>query len=218
MSMGKIISSRPLTQGDVNSLSPAYASIASSLAGRVRYLYELVAGEAAYTPDGVAVPLNPQGKVGVDRSGPPWGDAHTHPLWHVEGVPPDANCYGQTPPITISTQNAVVRILAIFHCRPFFEAPLVPYSRGYLDVTATRIGGAGTATATVRIYDQRGSTSSHTGTLSVASATVAANMTGTPYCRVRPGRNVIPIEITLTSTTGINIVSLGLNQIVRRSH
>lgn len=214
----KIISSQPLTNGQVNSLSPANASVIASLAGRVRYLYELVAGEPAYQPDGIATPLNPQGKAGIDHSGPPWGVAWIHPIWHIEGVPPDANCYGQTPPITISTQNVTVRILAIFNCRPFFEAPLVPYSRAYLDVTCTRIGGAGTATADVTIYDRRGASGFHTGTLSVASSTVAANMTGSPYCLMSPGRNVIPIDIKLTSTTGINIVSMGLSQIARRTH
>ena len=66
----RIVSSSPVTYLQLRTHAPAVASIAESLAGRVRYLYELAAGIPAVEADGVVTPLNPQGRVGVDRSGP----------------------------------------------------------------------------------------------------------------------------------------------------
>ena len=148
-------STEPLTDDEVNSWSPARAKrIAYSLAGRARYLLEALQGVNAFGDDG-GTPLNPQGAIGIDRSGPPWGDAHLHPLWVSEWCA-GTLVYGETPPVTLTTQGQIERVRARFFVRPFYDAEKAPYSRGYFRGQGTRIGGAGTATAIVRLLEPEG--------------------------------------------------------------
>jgi hypothetical protein len=51
----------------------AYSEIAQSLAGRDRHLWEMLHGASAVDGELAAVPSNPQGLVGIDMSGPPFG-------------------------------------------------------------------------------------------------------------------------------------------------
>lgn len=223
MPIERIVDSSPLRNVDVRSLAPAYATVARSLAGRVRYLYELATGTAAF-PDGGATPLNPQGRLGIDHSGPPWGSAHTHPVWYSEGLPQISGAtevYGESPVVSLVTQDTTLKIDAAFQLRPFQQIENTPYSRAYLYLGATRIGASGTATATVRIYDSgeaETNAASRSSTVTSTSETVQTDLASAIYTIVQPGYNQRLIELTLTSTTGMRIWMMSLNQIVNRSH
>lgn len=225
MPIQRVVSSEPLATSQVKSLAPAAYEIARSMAGRVRYLYELATGASAVVGDGGATPLNPQGRLGIDHSGPPWGAAFQHPLWVIEGLPPIAasstEVFGESPILKLATQNQTLRLLARFYVRPFQPTALAPYSRGYLTLSATRVGGAGTATADVKIYDSNTADPAvgvRSSTLTCTSSTVASNIAAEIYTQLEPGYCERLIEVKLTSSTAMQIEYGSINQIVRRSH
>jgi len=223
MSITRVVSHEPLTDAECRSLAPARAKrLAYSLSGRARYLYEMLTGEPA-VDDGGATPLNPQGRMGIDRSGPPWGDAHLHPMWSYAAtlgiagiVYPQAGSTHQAAIEMSGGQGTFKRITARFWVRPHYGAPGMPYTRAYLRARATRIGASGTATATIRVYGPEGDSGPST---SATVSTTSSNNFGTgAWCPVVPGWNERIIEIEQTSTVGCYIGPISLNQVVRRSH
>jgi hypothetical protein len=213
----RIVSSSPVTYLQLRTHAPAVASIAESLAGRVRYLYELAAGIPAVEADGVVTPLNPQGRVGVDRSGPPWGDALQHPIWIWEGTPASTGIYGEKPIASFTTSGTKASVRARLMVRPFQNEPLAPYSLGQLTVRGIRTAGAGTATATIRTYAGTvAEDPARTATLTMASsATMASANVLIPLV---PGYVERLIEIEATASVAFAITHMSINQIVRRSH
>jgi len=212
-----------LTDAEATSLAPARAKrLAYSLSGRARYLYEILTGEPA-VDDGGATPLNPQGRMGVDRSGPPWGDAHLHPMWSYVAM----GAGGLVYPVVGGAHQQFIecdggqgtfrRLTARFWVRPHYSAPGMPYTRAYLRGLVSRKGASGTATITVRVYGPDGESGPSTSaTGSTTSATAAITLDA--WCPVTPGWNERIIEIEQTSTVGSYVGPLSLNQVVRRSH
>lgn len=222
MSLSRISSSEPLADSEVRSLAPAVSRrLATSLAGRGRYLLELLRGDTAGFADDGATPLNPQGQRGIDRSGPPWGDAHTHPIWVTEFAN-GTDVLGEVPTATLTTVGQIVGITARFFVRPFYVSPLAPYSRAYFRGLGTRLGSAGTtAGATVRVYGPDGLAGSFTS--ATLSTTGTAQFGAGAYAaELRPGWNERLIQFELTSlsvgATGMDIGPCSLNQVVRRTH
>lgn len=211
----RIVSSSPVTQIQLRTHAPAVASIAESLAGRVRYLYELAAGVPAVADDGVVTPLNPQGRVGVDRSGPPWGDALQHPIWIWEGTPASTSIYGEKPIASLSTSGAKASVRARMIVRPFQLGPLAPYSLGQLRVRSIRTAGAGTATATIRTYAGTvAEDPARTATLTMTTSLAEANV----LIPLVPGYVERLIEIEATASVAFAVTHMSISQIVRRSH
>jgi hypothetical protein len=222
MSTIRVVSHEPLTDEECRSLAPARAKrLAYSLSGRARYLYEMLTGEPA-ADDAGGTPLNPQGRMGVDRSGPPWGDAHLHPLWTY------AVCFNETQPIyptpasvyrqfiKMDSQGSIIRIVARFYVRPHYVAPGAPYTRAYLRGIGTSDDLVTSTTATIRVYGPEGDTGPSTSA-TVTATSGQAFSTGA-WCLVSPGYNERIIEIEQTGANGIYIGPLSLNQVVRRSH
>jgi hypothetical protein len=222
MSLSRISSSEPLADSEVRSLAPAVSRrLATSLAGRGRYLLELLRGDTAGFADDGATPLNPQGQRGIDRSGPPWGDAHQHPIWVTEYAN-GTDVLGEVPTATLTTVGQIVGITARFFVRPFYVSPLAPYSRAYFRGLGTRLGSAGTtAGATVRVYGPDGLAGSFTSA-TLSTTTTAQFGTGAYAAELRPGWNERLIQFELTSlsvgATGMDIGPCSLNQVVRRTH
>lgn len=220
MSLTRMSSSEPLADAEARSLSPAVSRrLATSLAGRARYLLELLRGDTAGFSDDGGTPLNPQGLRGIDRSGPPWGDAHTHPVWWTEYAAA-TDVVGEVPTATLTTVGQIETIVAKFFVRPFYGAPLAPYSRAYFRGLGTRLT-SGTAGATVRVYGPDGlSGSSTSATISTTGTTTWG--TGAYASQLRPGFNVRIIEFELTSlsggATGLQVGPCSLNQVARRNH
>lgn len=63
----------------------ADAELAQVLAGRARWLYEMATGGPAVSGEPSSVPVNPQGTIGHDHSGPPYGSAMRHRLVGFDG-------------------------------------------------------------------------------------------------------------------------------------
>jgi hypothetical protein len=223
MSILRVVSHEPLTDGECRSLAPARAKrLAYSLSGRARYLYEMLTGEPA-VDDGGATPLNPQGRMGVDRSGPPWGDAHLHPMWTYAATWSGGGIYpGQTSPnrqilYLNNGVGTIVRIVARFYVRPHYAAPDMPYTRAYLRGLGTSDDLVTLSSASIRVYGPDGDSGPASPDATVSTTTVDEFSLGA-WCPVRPGYNERIIEIEQTSANGIYIGPLSLNQVVRRSH
>lgn len=219
MAIEKAITSASLTKDQCKSLAPAYAEIAMSLAGRVRYLYELATGTPAHT-DGAATSTNPQGYLGVDRSGPPWGDALMHPLWIAEGVIPSNEYYGEKS--LIDTQSGYTRsVIASFFVRPFQMLPNCPYSIGKFVLQAIR-NGTVNSTFTVKIYSGPNTDSEPDSVSVTTTSTTTLTTSGILDVPLTPGWNYKLIEFIQTSSgagdTGSSIRNMAINQSVRRSH
>ena len=226
MTLKRFISSKALLAVEAASLAPAVAdSLAESILGRSRMLWELATGENPIVDDEGATGLNPQGKRGVDRSGAPWGDACLHPLWTYESEANQTSTlvYGRTTPwISISEVGQSQRRTITVEVKPFQERQMTPYSRGILQVLGFRLGGAGVGSATATITclssDEESSTSS-TLTVNSTALTVAS---GSPFFTLRPGINTLTFEVKLTAksgvATGVAIDVATLSQTAVRSH
>lgn len=215
--ISRIVSSSPLTQSQVKTYAPAHAVIAESLAGRVRYLYELATGKAAVADDGIVTPPNPQGLAGVDRSGPPWGDALTHPLWVWEGLETSSTVYGEKPIASLSGTGDRARVLARLQVRPFQERPGTPYSLGELNIYGVRTGGAASATATISTYPDRTDTGS-ARTTTLTMPTIGTLAVAVVLIPLSPGYCERLITIEATASPAFSIVHMAINQIQRRAH
>ena len=227
-----ITSTQWLRQAELKGTRPATARIAQSLAGRNRYLYELATGEPAFA-DGQATPLNPQGALGIDHSGPPWGNAFQHPIWTADGhIGGSADIYGESVVVSVPSSSTVT-IIARFVVRPFQLSPLVPYSRARLAAVGRTAGGAAvTTSATFAVYDGVGTNSPSRTTTMTSTAGAIAGLAGNAYTSIEWVKRRDPeptdarwvtlerrIEITETSGNGsIDIIAMSLNQTVRRSH
>lgn len=215
--ISRAISSQPLEHAQVRSTAPALATIAASLAGRARYLYELATGQPAIAADGIVTPSNPQGRAGVDRSGPPWGDALPHPMWIYEGITSSTNVYGEQAIMSFTTSGQKKFATAKLIVRPFQRGVLVPYSRGLLVVRGIRTAASGTATATIRIYGQDGQDGpSQSTTLSMSGSGITSS--GQAYTPLVPGYCERIIEIEATASVAFDIVLMTINQTERVSH
>lgn len=220
MSIQRVTSTEPLTDAECQSWAPARAKrLAYSIAGRARYLYEMATGESA-ADDGGGTPLNPQGFIGADRSGPPFGDAHMHPLWWYGMTLNQATSVYSAPSgqraLYLNAQGTIHRIVARFWIRPFARGRLKPYRRAYLRALGTSDDLVTTSAATIRVYGQDGESGPF---MSVTVSTTSQAAFGTTaYTLVKPGWNERIIEIEQTSANGIYIGPLSLNQVVRRVH
>lgn len=220
MTLQRFISRKPLLPSETRSLAPAVADrLAESIVGRARLLWELATGDNPVDDEGGSA-LNPQGKRGVDRSGGPWGDALEHPLWSYESdASLSAVVYGRAFPwVTLTAQGQIERRAVTLEVRPFATRDRTPYSRGVVNLRALRIGGAGTATATIRCYAGADLAVSTTGALSVTSTTALTTSTSAPWIGLRPGVQTVLIEVELTSTVGMEIHQASISQTARRSH
>jgi hypothetical protein len=209
--MPLIISHEGLADEDVKSNANAVHRIARSLGGRMRLLWELTTGQS---PDGSpASGLNPDGGVGANRSGYPWGPAFQHPVWVGAGVRAQADVQGDRNFVDIGATNDVLFRIKVI-CRPFFQRRSTPYSRAYFRCVASR-STSGTPSTTVSLTSAAGITRSATVAPSgVTPATFSPDL----YVDIVPGINKIDLRFSKSSGNAIQIVSCSLNQIVERTH
>ena len=220
MAISRISSTEPLRDDEATSWAPAVARrLATSLAGRARYLLELIRGDDCGFDGDSGTPLNPQGQPGIDRSGPPWGTAHTHPLWIYE-YKDSADINGATPlGYTMNAVGQQITIYPEFPVRPFFVFDGAPYSRAYLRWRITKTAGTGSVTVLARIYPA-GSDEQTTPSASITTSS-STTSTGIAYGDIQPGINNLRIvleAITVPSGCTIRIDAMSLNQIEARSH
>jgi hypothetical protein len=214
--MERIVSSEPLTDAECRTLAPANSrKLAQSIAGRALALYELASGDSPIAAGLTAV--NPQGRLGVDRSGPPWGDAHKHPLLSCEYLAATANIAGDPKALaelTVIDQRYLVPMR--LYVRPFADSPLAPYSRGLLQVVLQGTG-AGTSTVEITVRTDDGvtvATHSNLGT----SVNILAAAIPIPLSPAVVQTPIVEIRLTSSAPNGMRILAITLSQTQRTSH
>lgn len=204
--------------------SPALSDVIRSLAGRARQLYELATG---HVPDDERTTArNPQGRVGVDLSGPPWGSAMRHPIaWMGDRDEGSTGVQQVAPVITLaagaSTTIGPWRVWNRPHARPQGGSAVAPYSRGFLNVEAKRTSGSSTSDMIVTAWEEgdQGRARSEPFTLadssSIQSVDVGASGAWIP---LSSGWTTIFMRIENNSPNSVAICSIVINQIAKRSH
>jgi hypothetical protein len=144
-----------LPNDKVGSLVPARADIPRMLAGRARALNELVDGVTMVAGEAPCIPPNPQGLLGIDFSGPPWGSAWRHPIaWGGGRTTEETGWQGPDDhsPLRHTAGDPAASLRWRIRNRPHATLPdgyLAPYGSVALLVRARVTSG--TATLTVRI-------------------------------------------------------------------
>lgn len=222
-----------LPPAQFRSQAPAHTSVLRSLAGRVRYLYELISGEVPSTAaDMPCTPLNPDGEIGINKSGPPWGSALLHPIAWIGGHKTIASSSvigaraltsivnadgtvtdGIAPGATFSIKDWMV------HTRRYAPIPGAPYSKGQIMVR-----GYSSAASQVdfRIRARRSGESwiTHDDSFAGTAAEDILFDVADVHVPFDPlGRQAIDIEVINTDTTqSLNLVCISILQAVKRNH
>lgn len=220
---------RWLTDAEVRSQAPARREIPDAMAGRAKIVLELVEGRAR--GDSRATPLNPQGKVGADLSGPPWGSALRQPIAWCSGRKADTASVVDHDPLigTVAKNTAGITVPKtigpwMIWVRPFEQLhppQHAPFSRGYVVIRAH-----GTASENVSLKTKfwnltRGEDPADTP---ADTQTLAMTVNETHYdldyfVNLLPGLNVIRgVFVVETDNKQISINSICLHQKVKRSH
>lgn len=220
--VSRIASGLVLPDSRCRSLSDADAELARMLAGGARELWEHAHGVSAVAGEQPVVPTNPQGQIGWNWSGPPWGSALRHPLawWSGEAVAAGIEQPAPRASVTASRPTTIEWDLWI-PPHDLLPAPLVaPYSRAYLSILAARTAGAATPTVTVRAVNawplQQADDDGQTTTFTGPTATLQAY--DTAYVDVKPGHNVVRITLSHAGSATIALLSMVLWQAAKRSH
>ena len=222
-SIRRYASSKGMSDSQCTSLAPATADrIAESLAGRARILWELATGQNPVQDSG-ATPTNPQGLLGVDRSGAPWGDALMHPLIVADckdstGIYSSEDTYGPYCRLTSAGQSQTIEFRLIN--RPFAFLDGTPYSRGYLSVGCRR-SPSGSALVLFDLY--AGTNLVGQQTVDVNAAGINHNVPNEVYFPLNPGAgNHLSISFKCISFSGgctqVELNYFSVNQIERRGH
>jgi len=134
--VSKIISPWPsaLRDDEVCNNADANSEIFATLAGRNRWIQEMLTGEF----DGNEAPIspkNPQGQHGVDNSGPPYGPAIRHSVGYLGGGMTTAHSYASDlSGVRIATLNVTSRGILMStepwqYMIPVYNKPYSPYRR-----------------------------------------------------------------------------------------
>lgn len=220
----------------------AHAEVIKSLAGRARHLYELATGQNPLSgADPPCTPVNPDGELGVNLSGPPWGSAILHPIAWIGGIKADIpNVVGSRPLTSMANADGSVttglppanptRTIRNWSVRSRRYTPLdveqgliSPYSRGYLAIRGW--ASAGTVEARIRVWQTGNDDNKRTDTVEFSSTTEAMRSpTSSPALDLyvdlaADGRNEINVEIRNNDTTDtLHISSIAILQVAKRSH
>ena len=220
MPLRRLVSSIPLRISEVTTLAPVRArNLGLSLAGRARLLYELATGSDA-AGDGGASPLNPQGRLGADLSGPPFGPCLQVPLCVVPGTRDENHVDGEEPIHNFDVNGEVFNFVMRVWVRPFVSAlGNEPLTRGYLALSYNNPTGAGTATATAEIANlsiEDGFRRPMSASLSSTSTTASKNED--LWVPLRPGVNLVQLTVRHTSSVDLTLLRCSLNQVQLLEH
>lgn len=208
-----------LTDAAAGSLADARSEMARSLVGRARVLNELVDGRSMVANEPAALPPNPQGLVGLDMSGPPWGSAWRHPVCWFGGRGTDVSTVQQrtkhTPLIHAAGAPRSVAGPWSVWVRPFESLPApfaAPYAALYLWLRARVRSGTATLTITVSVADDESMQGARTVSTTVAlTTTMTAFQPGALALVDEGGRRFITVDIlTNAGTAEVECGALGV--------
>jgi hypothetical protein len=204
-------SAAPLRESDTETDAQARAIIIRALCGLSRFVYEMAAGHSAVSNEPACVPLNPQGTVGVDLSGPPFGPALRHVMGGTGGIKPGTDMVGEKTIGTVSSTSTVnYRVKAI--AKPYAKLPGAPYSRRYFAFRAWTSTGTKTLTVTIR---EEGSTGAgRTLTVSIVGTTETTYIDSDFWV----GDGAYNLQFAGSSADTITIGSITMNNIVKLTH
>lgn len=211
--MSAVVSMENLTNAECRSLAVARNKIARSLAGRLRFLYELASGVTAVSGETSRSGTNPDGKIGANRRGFPWGPAFQHPLWIGDGCISTASLDGERPWAVMTSASESRSWDLIIAVPRFTERPLTPYSRGYFSCRAA--GAAATSTSCNVTLIANGRTQTAAVTLATTADTTVSPAV---WAELRPGLNKVQLIIGPASGVDLTFCGVSLNQIVERTH
>lgn len=214
-----------LTDQEAQSEALGVARIARALVGGAAILNELVSGVAV--SDAPVTPPNPQGLIGMDLSGPPWGSAIRHPIAWIGGAKAaTADAYGMSGAIAVDNTRPVQIGPWPVWVRPYERLPypsIAPYSLGRLSFRG-HIASAGAPVLSIvlenwSIAPASDSPTSVAETLTFNSMSEAAPSAGaSPHLDLIPGWNDVFMTITSNSAIVTTIDSIVVNQIQKRTH
>lgn len=216
-----------LPDSQTRSLSPGNAELARSLGGLPRELWELIRGESAVAGEEPITPTNPQGGIGYDWSGPPWGSAPVHPIAYFSAVrTTTANLAQPAARLTVGSKRPL-QFTWHLHNRKHDALPQgyrAPYSRACIALRSFRSSGSATPTVTVKARNifplgqtvEEGVSDTYTGPTGTEATERFSNLLRVDLA---PGRNVLGFQFSHSgASTVIVIASMLLYNIVKRSH
>lgn len=208
-----------LRDTETRSLAPALANVIKSLGGRVKFLAETAQGRSAFAGEPASCPRNPQGLLGVDFSGPPFGSAWRTPLWWIGGTQEDGtgDWQGQRQVATVTSSSGLNLPIRFFN-RMHAGGIRVPHSRCYVSIRGYKATGTNAA-LTIRL-GYVGAREAEPAMESTATSSVATDSTVSEptdaWWNITPGRNAIHLH--LTTDHDFVLTSIMGYQRVKRTH
>lgn len=201
----------------------AYSEAGQAWAGITRWTYEHATGAPAVAGEAPAAPLNPQGELGADLSGPPFGAAPRHCVAWWLG---DSSSTGASPsrspanPWTALDDVEERQQVFVIWNRPHAEREdgQAPYQR--LQLTWRGVQSAGTSTVwRIRIVNQTLGGRAVTTTRTIATTT-DSSYAETTLVPMAAGRNTIAVSFVRQSGAAntLNVTTLALANVVKRRH
>lgn len=191
----------------------ANAEIAQLIAGRNRWLYEMLIGDSAFSNEAPSVPKNPQGKYGIDNSGPPYGPALRHIFTSINYAEDSAD---STQKFSIELSDEPITIPLQFYAKPFSDYTGAPYSQ---------------AATVMRIYNGSGSAVNLTADITLNGKTftfwtLAAGSSGNYHgfintattVPIKPGLNIGKIVIDTDQASGVELLAFALGNFEKIRH
>ena len=220
----------PLTDAQVKSHADGRALIVRQLAGRARMLTELASGASAISGERATTASNPQGLIGCDLSGPPWGSAIRNVIAHWSGIKAAANIQQPTQPLTVLCAGGIATTTVMrwrLWNRPYEslgQGGVAPHSRG---LVAIRAHNSDASTPTLSVSARNATLGQGFGEgQGPATKTISGGATETAYdygtgfwVDLAPGWNNVELLFThATSGDTVTIDSVCLYQWAKRSH
>ncbi len=215
---------------EARSESAGRVELARMLAGKSKVLAELATGARPVDADGRCTDVNPQGQLGVNLSGPPWGAALRRTIAAGSGIKPGANFEDRTPPSTALecfgvTNSFVIGPILIWNI-PFDPLPhpfVAPLSRGYVVFRAHRTTGAISTDLEVRAWNVSMSETIENASRDIVTLGALAGNEATSttdlFVRLRSGLNVVKLLFFCrTSGHEVMVDSWALEQRAKISH
>lgn len=205
-----------LTESATKAHAGAYSETAQSLVGRPRVAWELAHGGTAVAGEAPFISANPQGTIGVDMSGPPFGACMLLPvsMWRgrtAQTVQPIHPWDNISSPIPSAVSNWVIENR--FHA--IREDGNAPLQRLMWSVRADRSGGSGT-TVFGWIIINRTNGFNLSGTTNYADSGIVSTNLG--LMNFAPGKNVISVGFYRIGTWNVALHSVLCAVAVKRRH
>ncbi len=213
---------RPTQDVDADGESDAVARVIQAFVGSAAWLFEMVAGHSV-SDDMQVTPPNPQGEIGIDYSGPPWGSAIKHPIALTGGKQPDESvAFGMT--VALKVPPGETRTIGPWRVwvRPFEQLPapyVAPYALGSIRAMLfSEVSQFANVTLGVRNLSI---TSSPMVNTFFVNATFDEDSTVAGSSRtiaLIPGWNDLEMRFAHDGDEDLSIAAISINQEVKRSH